>query len=68
LLLVVGRHAAAVALRRPGLAADALAAALRALAPPVVARIEGGRVLLDLRSVAEEEDAELAEALAAVSG
>lgn len=59
---------AAVALRRPGLAADALAAALRALAPPVVARIEGGRVLLDLRSVAEEEDAELAEALAAVSG
>ncbi|MBK9063479.1 MAG: L-seryl-tRNA(Sec) selenium transferase [Acidobacteria bacterium] len=59
---------AAVALRRPGLAADALAAALRALALPVVARIEDGRVLLDLRSVAEEEDAELGEALASVSG
>ncbi len=58
---------AAVALRRPGLAADALAAALRALALPVVARIEDGRVLLDLRSVAEEEDADLADALASVS-
>ena len=59
---------AAVALRRPGLAADALAAALRALALPVVARIEDGRVLLDLRSVAEEEDADLAAAVLHVSG
>jgi L-seryl-tRNA(Ser) seleniumtransferase len=50
---------AAVALRRTGLTADALAAALRALALPVVARIEDGRVLLDLRSIAEEEDEEL---------
>jgi L-seryl-tRNA(Ser) seleniumtransferase len=57
---------AAVALRRAGLSADALAAALRAGALPVVARIEDGRVLLDLRSVGEEEDAELAAALAAV--
>ncbi len=57
---------AAVALRRSGLTADALAAALRAGALPVVARIEDGRVLLDLRSVAEEEDAELAEALRGV--
>jgi L-seryl-tRNA(Ser) seleniumtransferase len=57
---------AAVALRRAGLAADALAAALRALALPVVARIEDGRVLLDLRSVAEEEDAELGDALGAL--
>lgn len=55
---------AAVALRRPGLSADALAAALREGALPVVARIEDGRVLLDLRSVAEEEDAELGAALA----
>jgi L-seryl-tRNA(Ser) seleniumtransferase len=55
---------AAVALRRPGLSADALAAALRAGALPVVARIEDGRVLLDLRSVAEDEDAELGAALA----
>jgi L-seryl-tRNA(Ser) seleniumtransferase len=54
---------AAVALRRPGLSADALAAALRAGALPVIVRIEDGRVLLDLRSVAEEEDAELGAAL-----
>ena len=59
---------AAVALRRAGLPADALAAALRALAVPVVARIEDGRVLVDLRSVAEEEDAELGEALGSASG
>jgi L-seryl-tRNA(Ser) seleniumtransferase len=57
---------AAVALRREGLTADALAAALRAGALPVVARIEDGRVFLDLRSVAEEEDAELGAALDAV--
>jgi L-seryl-tRNA(Ser) seleniumtransferase len=57
---------AAVALRRDGLTADALAAALRAGALPVVARIEDGRVLLDLRSVAEEEDADLGTALGAL--
>ena len=50
----------AVALRRPGISADALLAALRSRPLPVVARIEEGRVLLDLRSVAEEEDADLA--------
>ncbi len=58
---------AAVALRRAGLAADALATALRAGPLPVVARIEDGRVLLDLRSVAPEEDAELAAALAGLA-
>jgi L-seryl-tRNA(Ser) seleniumtransferase len=56
----------AVALRRSGTTADALAAALRAGALPVVARIQDGRVLLDLRSVAEEEDAELGAALRAL--
>jgi len=50
---------AGVALRRPGLAADALAAALRSGDPPVIARVEGGRVLLDLRSVAGSEDEEI---------
>jgi len=50
---------AGVALRRPGLAADALAAALRAGDPPVIARVEEGRVLLDLRSVAGSEDEEI---------
>ncbi len=60
-------RSAAVALRRPGLTADALAHALRAGALPVVARIEEGRVLLDLRSVAEEEDADLGAALSGLS-
>jgi len=57
---------AAVALRRPGLPADALLAALRAGALPVIGRIEEGRVLLDLRSVREDEDAALASALSAL--
>jgi len=35
--------------------ADALAAALRAGDPPVVARIEDGRVLLDPRTLAPDE-------------
>jgi L-seryl-tRNA(Ser) seleniumtransferase len=38
---------------------DALAARLRRGDPPVVTRIEDGRVLLDLRTVAPEEDPEL---------
>jgi L-seryl-tRNA(Ser) seleniumtransferase len=54
---------AAVALRRGDGGADALAAALRSGQPPVVARIEDGRVLFDLRSVASEEDEELLAAL-----
>ena len=49
----------AVALSRSSFSADALAAALRAGEPPVIARVEGGRVLLDLRSVAESEDEEI---------
>ena len=58
----------AVALSHPSRSADALAAALRAAEPPIVARIEEGRVLLDLRSVAEAEDEEIARALEALSG
>ncbi len=56
----------AVALSRAAISADALAAALRAGNPPVIGRIEGGRVLLDLRSVAEAEDAELGDGLVAL--
>ncbi len=44
--------------------ADALSAALRAGSPPVVARIEEGAVLLDLRTIAAEDDARLGDALA----
>jgi L-seryl-tRNA(Ser) seleniumtransferase len=41
----------------------AWARALRMGDPPVVARVQGGAVLLDLRAVAEPEDARLAEAV-----
>jgi L-seryl-tRNA(Ser) seleniumtransferase len=46
--------------------ADAMAAErqLRAATPAVVARIEGGRVLLDLRTVLKEEQDDLARVLA----
>jgi L-seryl-tRNA(Ser) seleniumtransferase len=53
----------AVALRHPTLSAEELAAALRRRPLPVVSRIEEGRVLLDLRSVAPEDDEALAAAL-----
>jgi L-seryl-tRNA(Ser) seleniumtransferase len=47
----------------PG-SADALAAALRAGSPPVVARIADGRVLLDLRTVPPAGDGQLADLVA----
>src|SRR5437870_1326889 len=43
----------------------ALERRLRAGDPPVVARIEDGRLLLDLRTVFEDEDVELAQAVLA---
>ncbi|ORV90739.1 L-selenocysteinyl-tRNA(Sec) synthase [Mycobacterium interjectum] len=46
---------------------ESYAAALRAGSPPVVGRIEAGRCLLDLRSVAPEDDALLAAAVLACS-
>jgi L-seryl-tRNA(Ser) seleniumtransferase len=49
-----------------GLSADELAARLRANDPPIVARVEDGRVLLDLRTVFEEQDAHIERALAAL--
>jgi L-seryl-tRNA(Ser) seleniumtransferase len=45
------------------LSADELAAHLRAHQPPIVARVEQGRVLLDLRTVFPEQDATIAKAL-----
>ncbi len=51
--LVVIRHA------RPSV----LASALRACDPPVIARVENGRLLVDLRSVAPADDGALAGAL-----
>ncbi|HTW59262.1 MAG TPA: L-seryl-tRNA(Sec) selenium transferase [Terriglobales bacterium] len=46
-----------------GLSADELAARLRAADPPIVARVEEGRVLLDLRTVFVEQDDLIAGAL-----
>jgi L-seryl-tRNA(Ser) seleniumtransferase len=39
-----------------GLSADELSSRLRAFDPPIIARVEEGRVLLDLRTVSPEQD------------
>jgi len=52
-----------VALSCEGLSADELAAHLRASDPPIIARVEEGRVLLDLRTVLREQDEMIAVAL-----
>jgi L-seryl-tRNA(Ser) seleniumtransferase len=56
-----------LAVEHPQWSADALEEKLRALDPPVIARIESGRVVLDLRTVLEEQDEPLAEALVALT-
>ncbi len=45
------------------LSADELATRLRLHSPPIVARVEEGRVLLDLRTVFESEEADVVKAL-----
>ena len=50
-----------------GLSADELAARLRAWEPPIIGRVEEGRVLLDLRTVFPEQDELLGRALIAIS-
>ncbi|HEX8141183.1 MAG TPA: L-seryl-tRNA(Sec) selenium transferase [Pyrinomonadaceae bacterium] len=57
-----------VALTHARLSADALDEALRLSTPPVIARIMEDRVLLDLRTVAEDEEALLLDALSALAG
>ena len=57
----------ALAVSLPPTSAEDLAARLRGGSPPIVARIEEGRLLLDLRSIAPAEDAEVADALARVT-
>ena len=52
-----------VALSFEGLSADALESRLRTLDPPVIARIQDDRVVLDLRTVSPADDNELARAL-----
>jgi L-seryl-tRNA(Ser) seleniumtransferase len=52
-----------IALSCDGFSADELAASLRQSDPPIVARVEEGRVLLDLRTVFQEQDGFIAAAL-----
>jgi L-seryl-tRNA(Ser) seleniumtransferase len=52
-----------IALVHQTISADALEETLRLSSPPVITRITGDRVLLDLRTVAEDEEAELLDAL-----
>jgi L-seryl-tRNA(Ser) seleniumtransferase len=54
-----------LALTCNGLSADELAARLRRSNPPVIVRVEDGRVLLDLRTVFPEQDEVLTQILAA---
>jgi L-seryl-tRNA(Ser) seleniumtransferase len=60
---VPGRSVPSVGLALAVPSPDDVAATLRAHEPPVIGRIEDGRLLLDLRTVAPEEDALVAAAL-----
>jgi L-seryl-tRNA(Ser) seleniumtransferase len=55
-----------LAVTRNGLSADAVSARLRASEPPVITRVEEGRVLLDLRTVFPEQDENVIAALQAL--
>ncbi len=57
-----------LAVRSGSLSARALEERLRRHDPPIIARIERNHVLLDLRTVPEEEDRAVAEALVAAAG
>ena len=57
---------ALVAVAKQGLTADALEGQLRALTPPVIARIEEDRVVLDLRTVDDDRDRAVIHALASL--
>jgi len=52
-----------LAITAEGLSADEIAARLRAHKPAVVARVEEGRALLDLRTVFEQEERDVVQAL-----
>ena len=58
---------ALIALTHATLSPDALEEALRQSTPPVIARIAEGKVLLDLRTVAEDEETDLLTAIVSLS-
>jgi len=55
-----------IAVTHADLSADELSARLRASTPPIIARVEEGRVLLDLRTVFSEQDTNVATAIASL--
>ena len=57
----------ALGLSHPALDAERLLARLRRGEPPIVGRIEEGRVLLDLRTIAPQEDASVGATLSALA-
>jgi L-seryl-tRNA(Ser) seleniumtransferase len=59
----VGLPTKLLALTCENMSADELAARLRRNQPPIIARVEEGRVLLDLRTVFAEQDEQIAQAL-----
>ena len=52
-----------LAVTRQGISADELCSLLRASDPPVIARVEDGRVLIDLRTVFQHQDEVVAKVL-----
>ena len=56
-----------IALTHAALSADELSAHLRHSDPPIITRVEDGRVLLDLRTVFPEQDSTLAAKLASLT-
>jgi L-seryl-tRNA(Ser) seleniumtransferase len=57
-----------LALTFDGLSADELGSKLREAEIPIVARVEEGRVILDLRTVFPEQDASIHHALLELCG
>ena len=57
-----------LAITIPGLSADELLVRLRDYEPPVVARVEHGRVLLDMRTVLPGDESEIVEVLKSING
>lgn len=56
-----------ITIEKPGLSADELEEKLRESEPPVIARIENDRVVVDLRTVNESEEEELLQILSDLS-
>jgi L-seryl-tRNA(Ser) seleniumtransferase len=57
----------ALAVSSPDIGADAIAKKLREWTTPIIARVEEGRVMLDLRTVSPEQDAVIVEAVGTIS-